>query len=207
MKTKALAGLRLTVELLSFWSRLSLPPLCWPGLTAQTCSRWTPDLRSEFGDAFLRSGRENSPVQIQKLVFSAPTPENANDRDVNTHTDRLLLLFIENLAAPGVQGGARCVSGPALVRTAPALPTPWNPNLHAPSGCPSLTADSANHNASRCHHVTPSPNTCGRGDRADWLVSNPWANHTPHVLRVHQCRGSLERRRGPGVDDGMFNFN
>lgn len=28
-------------------------------------------------------------------------------------------------------GGARRVSGPALLRTAPALPAPWNPNLRA----------------------------------------------------------------------------
>lgn len=78
-------------------------------------------------------------------------------------TDKLLQLLGEKLSAPSVHSGARCVSGPALVRTAPALPTPWNPNFHAPSSCPSLRALAANHNASDASASAPSAHIIGMG--------------------------------------------
>lgn len=143
----------------------------------------------EFGGAFLRSGKENSPVQIQKkgIVFSAPEKKNAKDCDVNMHTDRLLKLFREKLSAPSVHGGARCVSGPALVRTAPALPTPWNPNFHAPSSCPSLTVDPANHEVSAASTSAPSPDIIGRGIPPIGWRETRGPITPPHVLCVHQC--------------------
>ncbi|KAF6718972.1 hypothetical protein FQA47_017079 [Oryzias melastigma] len=64
-----------------------------------------------------------------------------------------------------LRGGARSVSGPALVRTAPALPTP---NPDAPASCPSLTQKAANHSVCGlgANHLQPSWHRHGGLDRA-----------------------------------------
>lgn len=144
----------------------------------------------------------------RESFFSPLTPGNAKDSDVNMYTNRLLELRSEKLPAPSFHGGARRVSGPGL-RTAPALPTPCNPNLHTPASRPSLTAEPANHNANLASTSPPTLDRIGWAGEggADWLMGIPWANDAPHVLPVDQWGGSVKRRRARGADDHMFNFN
>lgn len=112
----------------------------------------------EFGGAFPRS-----PVQVQKAVFPCVLAENAKKKIVLQMFTQTVFWIVLKLSAPSVHSGARCVSGPALVRTAPALPAPWNPNYHAPSSDTSLTGDPANHSASFAFTSAPSADTIRRG--------------------------------------------
>lgn len=194
----------------SCWSLYYLsPPLCIDQDSLHKRSYWTPALCVSLEAHFFALEKKTVLSKFKRYSFlrARKKNKNAKDCDVNMHTDRLLELFREKLSAPSVHGGARCVSGPALVRTAPALPTPWNPNFHAPSSCPSLTTDPANHDASAASTSAPSPDIIGRGIPPIGWRETRGPMTPPHVLCVDQCGGSAKRHRARGVDDHMFNFN
>lgn len=60
-------------------------------LTGTRCTDAATGLPDEFGDAFLGGGKENTPAQIQTVVFSALAPENAMGCSVNMYINRLSL--------------------------------------------------------------------------------------------------------------------
>lgn len=100
--------------------------------------------------------------------------------------------------AAGVSRGARSVSGPVLVRTAPAHPAPSTPNFHTPSGSPSLTADPANHSTSAAKRVSANLGYDLSEARSDWLVSAPAANDAPRGPPRPPMQRRGEAMRGSG---------
>lgn len=100
--------------------------------------------------------------------------------------------------AAGVSRGARSVSGPVLVRTAPAHPAPSTPNFHAPSGSPSITADPANHSTSAAKRVSANLGYDLSEARTDWLVSSPAANDAPRGPPRPPMQRRGEATRGSG---------
>ena len=135
-----------------------------PRLDAHAQPQDSPRLVREFG-VFLLAGKENSPVQIQRRLSLRGHARKHQWICADTHTHTRFL----NSAACALtrpRWRTRRVSGPALVRTAPALPAPWNPKLHAPASCPSLTSSSANQEASAAATSPPAPARTGRGATA-----------------------------------------
>lgn len=129
---------------------------------------------SEFGGNFFGLERKTVLHTFKNVLFSAHTKRKRRCCAASLTTQKSCL-------RPSVHGGARRVSGPALVRTAPALPTPWNPNLHAPAICTSLTANPANHGPGAASTSPPTPAILGRGKTViGWCESR--GPMTPSVI-------------------------
>lgn len=99
------------------------------GLDAQT------ELMCDFGDAFLKIWKRKCPKFKRYSCFLCAHTRKRHKgfAGVNKYSLASLTTLREAACARASTVAHAAVSGPALVRTAPAFQNPWNPNLHAPA--------------------------------------------------------------------------
>lgn len=144
----------------------------------------------------------DEPLQVKSEFKKCFTPRSClgdkNPQQHRTAHKRALLLISKwpacLRAASG--GGARRVSGPALLRTAPALPAPWNPNLRAARHSPRNQPITVRALSWRQHQPRFSSPWAARGvGLGDWLQRIPCANGTPHAFSFDQSSSHSVRER------------
>lgn len=136
--------------------------------------------------------------EFKKACFLFPRPQKKTPNSVlRLFAGRVFCVHRDAICAR-VSGGARSVSGPVLVRTAPAHPAPWKPNFHAPSGSPSLTADPTYQSPSVASRVTANLGYDLAEDHNDWLVRKPAANDASRGALCPPMQRAGEATQGSG---------
>lgn len=164
---------------------LSLSRCVLVALAAQTSS--APAFCVSF--LFLRVGVKNRKIPVS-LKFKSVSPRSRlNPRQINVQNVWCVNMYINRFSLeprgkrelPALRGSdgwaARRVSGPALVRTAPALPNPWKPNPRAPAQLPVTHSGASQSQRERRppppHASPPLTGRRGRGGARLLAAANP----------------------------------